>query len=429
MIATIKYPSKEEVAGLIKRPEQGNNAVLKSVQAILYDVAQKGDAAIRQYTELYDKTTPGNMEVPKDVWLKAAGTLDAPLKTAINTAIENIRKFHEAQREEIKQITTTDGVVCWRKPIAIDKVGLYIPGGSAPLFSTLLMLAVPAVIAGCKEIIVCTPPDKQGNIHPAILYAAAVTGVHRIFGIGGAQAIAAMGYGTESVPRVYKIFGPGNSYVTAAKVLLGASGTAIDIPAGPSEVAILADEQCIPAFVAADLLAQAEHGPDSQVLLVTNSNKVIEDVCSAIAEQLQQLPRKDTIQQALNNSKAVLVNTLAEGMDIINAYAPEHLIIATADAEQQAEQVINAGSVFIGNYTPESAGDYASGTNHTLPTGGHARAYSGVSLDSFVKKITFQKITPQGLKNLSPTITQMAMAEGLAAHAASVTIRTNALNQ
>jgi len=428
MITTIKYPSAAQMAEILQRPSANNTAMQNSVSDIVNNVKKNGDTAIKDCCEKFDNIVIGNFEVLKEKWKAAGNMLDTKLKRAIDLAINNIEKFHVAQAEEMQPVETTEGVICWRKAVAIEKIGLYIPGGSAPLFSTLLMLAVPAKIAGCGEVIVCTPPDRNGNIHPAILYAAYKTGVNRIFSIGGAQAIAAMAYGTQTVPKVYKIFGPGNSYVTAAKMIVGAAGTAIDIPAGPSEVAILADDSCVAAFVAADLLAQAEHGPDSQVLLITDSPNVLREVCDEVEAQLLLLPRKDVAAGALHNSKFILVKNLSVGMSIINDYAPEHLIIATDNADELAGSVINAGSVFLGHYTPESAGDYASGTNHTLPTGGHARAYSGVSLDSFIKKITFQKISSQGLQNLADTITTMATAEGLQAHAASVTIRLKSTN-
>ncbi|HEY0274197.1 MAG TPA: histidinol dehydrogenase, partial [Chitinophaga sp.] len=347
------------------------------------------------------------------------------LQAAILQARQNIESFHRAQQEPPQVIETMPGVQCWRRPVAIDKVGLYIPGGSAPLFSTILMLGIPAVIAGCREIVLCTPSNAEGQVHPAILFTAQAIGIEKVFKIGGVQAIGAMAYGTETVPRVYKIFGPGNQYVTAAKQLVNKAGTAIDMPAGPSEVAVLADETCVPAFVAADLLSQAEHGPDSQVLLVSTSLQVIRDVEAAVAAQLQALPRQQTAARALDNSRLILVHDLDEAMDLLNEYAPEHLIIACKNDEQLAGKVINAGSVFLGNYSPESAGDYASGTNHTLPTNGHARAYSGVSLDSFLKKITYQRLSREGLQQLGRTIEQMATAEGLEAHKQAVTIRLN----
>jgi len=353
--------------------------------------------------------------------------LSTALKEAIQLAAKNVRCFHEAQVSEPIKIETMPGVSCWRKSLGIDKVGLYIPGGSAPLFSTVLMLGVPAVIAGCKEIILCTPPAADGKVHPAILYAAWMVGISRIFKIGGVQAIAAMAYGTKTVPQVYKIFGPGNQYVTAAKQLVQQSGVAIDMPAGPSEVCVLADETCNPAFVASDLLSQAEHGPDSQVLLVSTSKKVVAEVEVALTAQLALLPRKNIAQKALDNSTAIVVDDMERAIFIVNSYAAEHLILACNNDEVVSEKITNAGSVFLGNYSPESVGDYASGTNHTLPTSGYARAYSGVSVDSFVKKVTFQKLMPAGLKAIGAAVETMAEAEGLDAHKNAITIRLQSL--
>jgi histidinol dehydrogenase len=393
------------------------------VAKILYHVKNDGDEAVRRYMKQFGGISLSSYEVAKSDWISTSESISEDLKQSIEVAIQNIKTFHEAQKENVSFIETMSGVSCWRKSIGIEKVGLYIPGGTASLFSTLLMLAIPAKIAGSKEIIVCTPPDKDGNIHPAILYCALRTGINRIFKIGGVQAVAAMAYGTDTVSKVYKIFGPGNQYVTCAKMLLNAEGIAIDMPAGPSELAILADESCVPEFVAADLLSQAEHGIDSQVLLVTDNEQVINEVIACLEVQLKELPRNEIARQALLNSKAILVKTLDEGMDLLNEYAPEHLIISCRDEKMLAEKVINAGSVFLGNYSPESAGDYASGTNHTLPTNGFAKSYSGVSLDSFVKKITFQKISYEGLELLGPAIKNMAEAEGLQAHADAVSIR------
>ncbi|HOZ80162.1 MAG TPA: histidinol dehydrogenase, partial [Ferruginibacter sp.] len=344
-------------------------------------------------------------------------------------AKDNITKFHEAQREEIKKIDTTPGVVCWRKSIAIQKVGLYIPGGTAPLFSTLLMLGIPAVLAGCKEIVVCTPCGKDGKVNPVVLYVADLIGLKNIYKIGGVQAIAAMAYGTETVPQVYKIFGPGNQYVTCAKQLINKEGIAIDMPAGPSEVAVYADETCTPAFVAADLLSQAEHGADSQVMLVAASQSIIDETKIEMEKQLQLLPRKDIAVQALENSNFIVMENVDAAFDLLNEYAAEHLIIASDNAPELSVKVMNAGSVFLGHYSPESVGDYASGTNHTLPTNGYAKAYSGVSLDSFVKKVTFQQLTKEGLKNIGTAVEQMAAAEGLDAHKNAVTIRTTSAPQ
>ena len=360
--------------------------------------------------------------MPKAVVEAAESKLTEELKAAIRQAYTNICKFHETQYQPVEKVETMPGVTCWRRSVGIEKVGLYIPGGSAPLFSTVLMLGVPAQLAGCKEVVLCTPSD-----HPAILYAAQLVGVTKIFRVGGAQAIAAMAYGTESVPKVYKIFGPGNQYVTAAKMLLAKEGVAIDMPAGPSEVAIYADSTAVPSFVAADLLSQAEHGADSQVLLVSTDKKFIASVNITLTTQLENLPRRELARKAIENSKAILVENQAEAIDLLNEYAAEHLILSVENAEEISEKIINAGSIFLGNYTPESCGDYASGTNHTLPTNGHARAYSGVSLDSFVKKITVQHITPEGLKALGPTVEAMAEAESLHAHKRAVSLRLSSL--
>ncbi len=423
MIKTIKYPKKEEWSELLKRPSSDSSAIRGKVEDMLKAVKDGGDEAVKKFTQQLDSVALSSLEVKKEEWNKGTASISNELKNAIDLAIKNISAFHAAQKDRGIEVETMPGVVCKRKSLAIEKVGLYIPGGTAPLFSTLLMLGVPAVMAGCKKVIVCTPCDKNGNVHPAILYAASKIGITKLFSIGGVQAVAAMAYGTETVPQVYKIFGPGNQYVTCAKMLLNAEGIAIDMPAGPSEVAVLADETCVPEFVAADLLSQAEHGADSQVILVSDSESVIERVNKCVADQLAALPRKDVAQKALQNSKAILVRTIDEGLALLNEYAPEHLIISCANDEMLAEKVINAGSVFLGNYSPESAGDYASGTNHTLPTNGFATAYSGVSLDSFFKKITFQKLSKQGLSNIGPAIEQMAMAEGLEAHSNAVTIR------
>ncbi len=427
MISIIKYPDEAQLSILLARPAFDNDSLAPAVAAILSNVKKNGDAALAEYNQRFDGYASSALEVSDEEWSEGATGISDDLKAAIDVAIDNISKFHSSQREEIKVVMTMNGVQCWRKSVGIERVGIYIPGGTAPLLSTLLMLAIPAKIAGCREVVMCTPPGKDGVINKAILYAAKRTGVNRIFKAGGAQAIAAMAYGTQSIPQVYKIFGPGNQYVTAAKIQVQSQGVAIDLPAGPSEVAVLADDSCVPAFVAADLLSQAEHGIDSQVLLVTDSEMIAAQVNEEVARQLPALPRKEIAAGALANSKIIVVRSIQDGMKIINEYAPEHLIIATANANELANDVINAGSVFIGNYTPESAGDYASGTNHTLPTNGHARAYSGVSLDSFVKKITFQQIDAEGLKILGNTITQMATAEGLYAHADAVSIRLKTL--
>jgi len=418
-----EYPERSQWPELLRRPVFDNTALETSVGNILADVRQNGDTAVRKYAQQFDKVQLDALAVTPSEFAQAAASLDPALKKAILQAKHNIEVFHKAQQETGKVIETMPGVQCWRKPVAIEKVGLYIPGGSAPLFSTILMLGIPAMIAGCKEIILCTPSNAKGEVHPAVLFAAEQVGLDRVYKIGGVQAIAAMAYGTESVPRVHKIFGPGNQYVTCAKQLINKDGVAIDMPAGPSEVAVLADETCVPAFVAADLLSQAEHGPDSQVLLVTTTPDIIKSVQEQVAAQLAALPRKDIAAKALENSRIILVRDNEEAMDLLNAYAPEHLIVACKDDISIADAVINAGSVFLGNYSPESAGDYASGTNHTLPTNGYATAYSGVSLDSFVKKITYQRLTKEGLQNIGSTIEIMAAAEGLDAHKNAVTLR------
>ncbi|MBC9932610.1 histidinol dehydrogenase [Chitinophaga qingshengii] len=415
---TIKFPDKATWNTLLQRPVMDTTALEAKVEAILRDVRDNGDQAVKKYAAEFDKVQLTDLEVKPEAFAAAEAALEPALKAAIQQAAQNITTFHKAQQEKTQVVETMPGVQCWRKPVGIEKVGLYIPGGSAPLFSTILMLGIPATIAGCKEIVLCTP-----SLHPAILYTAQLVGISRVFTIGGVQAIGAMAYGTETVPKVYKIFGPGNRYVTCAKQLVNKRGVAIDMPAGPSEVAVLADDSCVPDFVAADLLSQAEHGPDSQVVLVTTSEKVLADVEKALQAQLDKLPRKSIATAALDNSKMILVPDIDTAMDMLNAYAPEHLILACRNELNVADKVINAGSVFLGNYTPESAGDYASGTNHTLPTNGYATAYSGVSLDSFVKKITFQQISAQGLQQIGPTIEAMAAAEGLDAHKNAVAVR------
>lgn len=419
---TTRFPDKSTWNTLLQRPVMDTSTLEKKVNDILQEVRTGGDQAIKKFAAEFDKVTLTELQVQPAAFAEAEATLEPALKAAIQQAAKNITTFHRAQQEKVQMIETMPGVQCWRKPVAIQKVGLYIPGGSAPLFSTILMLGIPAMIAGCREIVLCTP-----SLHPAILYTAQLIGIEKVFTIGGVQAIGAMAYGTETVPQVYKIFGPGNQYVTCAKQLVNKSGVAIDMPAGPSEVAVLADDSCIPDFVAADLLSQAEHGPDSQVVLVTTSEKVITDVTNALNAQLDKLPRKGIATAALENSKMILVADMDTAMEMLNAYAPEHLILACSGAENLAGKVTDAGSVFMGNYTPESAGDYASGTNHTLPTNGYARAYSGVSLDSFVKKITFQQISPEGLQNIGATIEAMAAAEGLEAHKNAVTVRLQQL--
>jgi histidinol dehydrogenase len=424
MMQVIKYPPKKNWDKILQRPQQDFADIKEKVLSIISNVKTNGDAAVKKYTKQFDGIELDDFKVQDKEW-NAAETIDEKLKTAIRTAIKNINTFHKSQKEDVKKMETMPGITCWRKSVAIEKVGLYIPGGTAPLFSTLIMLAAPAKIAGCKEIIVCTPPQKNGTIHPAILFVAKEIGINKIYKIGGVQAIAAMTYGTELISKVYKIFGPGNRFITYAKMLIASEGVAIDMPAGPSEVAIVADETCHAEFVAADLLSQCEHGKDSQVVLMSNNEKTIEEINLHLKKQLNDLPRKEIAEQSLKNSKAILVETLDEAIELVNEYAPEHLIIACDKAIEVSEKIINAGSVFIGNYSPEAVGDYASGTNHTLPTNGFAKAYSGVSLDSFYKKITFQQLTKDGLNNIAETVELMANAEGLQAHANAITIRRN----
>lgn len=411
------------VGGWLSRPVIDTRSLEQTVAAILEEVRENGDAAVRDFSVRFDKSAPARFELSAEEMRIGASAVGVELGAAISAAYKNILAFHKQQQQEEPVVEVMPGVRCWRKSVAIEKVGLYIPGGTAPLFSTLLMLAIPATIAGCREIVLCSPPDAQGQLHPAILYAAQLVGVTRIFRVGGVQAIAAMAYGTESIPNVYKIFGPGNQYVTCAKQLVQRDGIAIDMPAGPSEVAVYADESCDPLFVAADLLSQAEHGADSQVVLVSTSATVVTAVLAEVDRQVAQLPRSDMAQRSLGNSRAFVVRDGQQAMQLLNEYAPEHLILACNDAETLAEQVINAGSVFLGHYSPESVGDYASGTNHVLPTNGHARAFSGVSLDSFVKKITFQQLTKDGLDAIGNTVRRMAEAEGLEAHARAVSLR------
>lgn len=421
-------PEKSIWQNILLRPVFDYKQLEAKVSAILDDVKLNGDAAIKKYTAQFDGAQLNEFIVTENEMTEADLNVDADLKAAIEVAKNNITKFHLAQKEMPVKIETTPGVLCWRKSVAIEKVGLYIPGGSAPLFSTLLMLGIPAVLAGCKEIIVCTPPDKNGKINPVILYVAALIGLKNIYKIGGVQAIAAMAYSTQTLSKVNKIFGPGNQYVTAAKQLVNAAGVAIDMPAGPSELAVYADETCNASFVAADLLSQAEHGADSQVLLVASSLSIVKRVQDEIEKQLAILPRKDFAVQALQNSVAVVMENVSNAFDLLDEYAPEHLIIASGHADELAEKVINAGSVFLGHYSPESAGDYASGTNHTLPTNGYAKAYSGVSLDSFVKKITFQQISKDGIQNIGMAVETMAAAERLIAHKNAISIRLNEIN-
>lgn len=419
----IKYPSKADWPSLVKRPALDVTTLFDTVRAVLNEVRSEGDAAVKRYEEKFDKVTLSGLQVSEEEIKEARELVSEDLKQAIRTAKANIEKFHASQRFTGQKVETTSGVTCWQKAVAIEKVGLYIPGGTAPLFSTVLMLAVPAHIAGCKEIVLCTPPNREGKVHPAILFAAETAGVSKIFKAGGIQAIAAMAYGTESVPKVYKIFGPGNQYVTAAKQLVSLKDVAIDMPAGPSEVEVIADGTANPDFIAADFLSQAEHGADSQAMLVTSAESIVSPVVDAIQQQLSELSRKDITAKALEHSRIIVLKDEQEVIAFTNMYAPEHLIIQTENYAHIAEQIENAGSVFMGPYTPESAGDYASGTNHTLPTNGYAKAYSGVNLDSFIKKITFQEITAEGIKNLGGTIQTMAGNEQLDAHRNAVTIR------
>lgn len=418
-------PSRQDWNSLLQRPYIDNTAVVQSVQSILTEVKQNGDTALKQLALKFDGAELKELQVRAEEIAEAENQLSVELKQAIQQAKDNIYTFHSFQIHKPRSVETMPGIECWRKSVGIEKVGLYIPSGTAPLFSTILMLGIPAAIAGCKEVVLCSPCNKEGKLHPAILYTANLVGVQKIFKVGGAQAIAAMAYGTETIPAVYKIFGPGNQYVTAAKQLVQVSGIAIDMPAGPSEVCVLADDTANPAFIASDLLSQAEHGVDSQVLLVSNSPSMVQSVLQEVDKQLEQLPRKDLARKALNNSKAIVVNSMDDAIEVVNEYAAEHLIICCSDAEVIAEKIINAGSVFIGNYSPESVGDYASGTNHTLPTNAFARAYSGVSVDSFVKKITFQKLSKDGLHSIAQTVIEMAEAEGLKAHANAVRVRVS----
>lgn len=426
---TIINPERNVWNELLKRPTFSVAELTQKVQGILDEIKSDGIQAIQKYTEKFDGVFISDITVTEEEIAEAVPQVSAELQESIRTAAANIKKFHESQIPVTKKIETTSGVTCWQKAVPIEKVGLYIPGGSAPLFSTVLMLAIPAKIAGCKEIVLCTPPDKSGKINPAILFSAQLVGVTKIFKIGGIQAIGAMAYGVDSVPKVDKIFGPGNQFVMAAKQLVSISDVAIDMPAGPSEVAVMADSTANPAFIASDLLSQAEHGPDSQVVLVTNSTDLVSKVVAEIENQLIQLPRQSIAEKALANSRAIVLSGVQEMVDLINLYAPEHLIIAMENYLEVAEKIINAGSVFLGNYTPESAGDYASGTNHTLPTNGWARSFSGVNLDSYLKKITFQEITPDGMKNLGPVIETMAAAEQLHAHKNAVTLRLKDLRK
>ena len=423
----ILYPNQAEWTEILKRPVLNMETLRGTVCEVLDKVKAEGDKAVIEFEERFDKVQLESLAVTDEEMKEAEKEVPIELKVAILLAQRNIYTFHKKQKFEGKKVETMEGVTCWQKAVGIEKVGLYIPGGTAPLFSTVLMLAVPARVAGCKEIVLCTPPNKEGKINPAILYAAQVSGVSKIFKAGGVQAIGAMAYGTESVPKVYKIFGPGNQYVMAAKQQVSLHDVAIDMPAGPSEVEVIADETANPAFVAADLLSQAEHGVDSQVVLITTSEKLLHEVEYEVQHQLARLPRWQMAEKSLANSKLILVKDMEEAIAMTNEYAPEHLIIETKDYMELAEKVVNAGSVFLGSYTPESAGDYASGTNHTLPTNGYAKAYSGVSLDSFIRKITFQEINREGIQNIGPAIEVMAANEQLDAHKNAVSVRLASL--
>lgn len=425
----IDYPEKSQWQELLKRPVMNTESLFGTVQGIIDRVKAEGDEAVLQYEMQFDKVSLSALTVSSEEFDEAENLIDEELKAAIRLAAENISAFHAAQRFVGKKVETQPGVTCWQKAVPIEKVGLYIPGGTAPLFSTVLMLAVPACIAGCREIVLCTPPGKDGKVHPAVLFAARVAGVQRVFKAGGVQAIAAMAYGTESIPKVYKIFGPGNQYVTAAKQLVSLRDVAIDMPAGPSEVEVLADATANPVFVAADLLSQAEHGVDSQAVLITTSKELQQAVKDEVERQLDLLPRKDIAARSLANSKLIVVKDMEEAVEMTNAYAPEHLIVETENYMAVAEQIVNAGSVFLGALTPESAGDYASGTNHTLPTNGYAKAYSGVSLDSFIRKMTFQEIKPEGLCKIGPAIEVMAANESLDGHKNAVSVRLDAVRR
>ncbi|MCA6449458.1 MAG: histidinol dehydrogenase [Chitinophagaceae bacterium] len=421
----VQYPERAAWQQLLTRPAIDNSSLQQKVKEVMAEVKLQGDTAVKKFTRQFDGVDLADWVVSEKEIREAASLLSDELKRAISQAAENIELFHQKQTAAVEVIETMPGIQCWRRSIGIEKVGLYIPGGTAPLFSTILMLAIPARIAGCKKVVLCSPPGKDGKLNPAIVYAASITGITSMYKIGGVQAIAAMAYGTDTVPQVYKIFGPGNQYVTCAKQLVQQEGIAIDMPAGPSEVCVLADDTADAAFVAADLLSQAEHGVDSQVLLVTTSAVLIEQVQAELERQLAQLSRKELAAKALDNSTAILVKNKEEALALVNEYAAEHLIISCKDADELAAQVVNAGSVFIGNYSPESVGDYASGTNHTLPTNGFAKAYSGVSVDSFVKKVTYQKLSQQGLQHIAETVVLMAEAEGLDAHANAVRVRLN----
>ena len=423
-----KYPKRDEWKSIMARPQMDLISLSRTVSDILESVRCEGDDALRRYEKQFDRVVLDALQVTPVEMEEGIAAVPESLKKAIRQAVDNIRKFHASQAIEVKKVETTPGVWCWQKPVGIEKVGLYVPGGTAPLFSTVLMLAVPARLAGCHEIVMCTPPGKEGKIAPAILYAARETGIDRIFKLGGVQAIGAMAFGTESVPQVYKIFGPGNRYVMAAKQQVSVQGVAIDMPAGPSEVMIVADSGADVRFLAADFLSQAEHGADSQSILLTTDRRIADLFPAEIERQLDRLPRREWVEKSLSHSSVVLLEREADLANFVNAYAPEHLIVHRADAEEWASAIVNAGSVFLGYYTPESAGDYASGTNHTLPTSGYAKSYSGVNLDSFTRKITFQQISPEGLKNLGPVIEEMAEAERLEAHKEAVTVRLQSIH-
>ncbi len=423
----VSYPDKAQWGELLRRPHIDNSSLMQTVQGVIDDVRQRGDAAVREYEAKFDKVELTDLLVSPEEMERAEAEVSPELKQAIRTAADNIGKFHAAQDVALPCVETMPGVRCWQKAVPISHVGLYIPGGTAPLFSTVLMLALPAKIAGCREIVMCTPPMRDGRVNPAVAYAARVAGVSKLFKVGGVQAIAAMAYGTESIPRVYKIFGPGNQYVTAAKQAVSLSQVTIDMPAGPSEVEVIADETATPRFVAADLLSQAEHGADSQAILITSSPELAEQTMAEVERQLDELSRRELTEKSLAHSKIIVVHDLSEVIDITNEYAPEHLIIQTADPHAIAERIENAGSLFLGHYTPESAGDYASGTNHTLPTSGYAHAYNGVNLDSFRKKMTMQEITAEGVHHIAQTVEVMAHNEMLTAHEAAMRFRRQAL--
>lgn len=425
----IKYPGRNEWAQLVERPHLDISQLNGVVSSVLDDIRQRGDEAVKHYEQKFDKVELSSLAVTEAEMTEAEALVSDELKAAIALAHHNIKAFHESQQFVSQKIEPQPGVVCWQKSVAIQRVGLYIPGGTAPLFSTVLMLATPAKIAGCEEIVLCTPPNREGKVHPAILVAARIAGVSKIFKAGGVQAIGAMAYGTESIPKTYKIFGPGNQYVMAAKQQVSLHDVAIDMPAGPSEVCVIADKTANAAFIAADLLSQAEHGIDSQVFLITTSEEVIDKVMVEVDKQLNELPRKEIAAKALDNSKMVLVKDISEAIDLSNTYAPEHLIIQTDNYNEVAERIVNAGSVFLGKYACESAGDYASGTNHTLPTHGYATAYSGVNLDSYCRKITFQHLSAEGVSNIGPAVEAMAAAESLDAHKNAMTIRLKEIKQ